>query len=54
MIAERALMRHFLGEGHDLVNKQGTRIRTHTIRSSGRHPKRFFPNEIQMEKRRGE
>src|SRR5438067_11647462 len=25
-LAERALIRYFLSEGHDLVNKQGTRI----------------------------
>jgi len=34
-ILERALIRHFLSEGHDLVNVQGTRIRRHEIVSSG-------------------
>ena len=53
-IAERALMRHFLAEGHDLVNKQGTKIRRHVIESSGRLPKRFFPAELQLEVGRGE
>ena len=48
-IAERALMRHFLAEGHDLVNKQGTKIRRHVVRSTGRQPKRFFPAELQLE-----
>jgi hypothetical protein len=41
-------------EGHDLVNKQGTKIRTHSSESKGHHPKRFFPSTIHMEKRRGE
>lgn len=30
-ILERALIRYFLSEGHDLVNKQGTRLRRHEI-----------------------
>lgn len=32
-ILERALIRYFLAEGHDLVNKQGTQIRRHEITS---------------------
>lgn len=28
-LIERALIRHFLSEGHDLVNKQGVRLRRH-------------------------
>ena len=35
-IIERAFIKHFLAEGHDLVNKQGTRIRRHVIASSGK------------------
>jgi hypothetical protein len=42
-IIERALIRFFLSEGHDLVNKQGTRLRRHEIASNGKHPKRFIP-----------
>jgi hypothetical protein len=34
-ILERALIRFFLSEGHDLVNKQGTRLRRHEIASAG-------------------
>ncbi|MBI5362714.1 MAG: GIY-YIG nuclease family protein [Planctomycetes bacterium] len=45
-IAERALIRHFLSEGHDLVNKQGTKLRQHEILSSGKHRKRSFPKSI--------
>ena len=35
---ERAFIRHFLSEGHALVNKQGTRIRHHEIFSEGKVP----------------
>lgn len=34
-ILERALIRYFLSEGHDLVNKQGARLRRHEITSRG-------------------
>lgn len=54
LLAERALIRHFLSEGHDLVNKQGVRLRRHTIASSGRHPKRFFPADIFLERSKGQ
>lgn len=53
-LLERALIRYFLSEGHDLVNKQGTRIRRHEILSSGRHPKRFFPGLMYLERAKGE
>lgn len=49
-LAERALIRHFIAEGHDLVNKQGTLIRRHAVVSDGRHPKRMFPRTIFLEK----
>ncbi len=53
-ILERALMRHFLSEGHDLVNVQGTRLRRHEIASAGKHPKKFFPKLMYLERARGE
>ncbi|QDU66748.1 GIY-YIG nuclease family protein [Engelhardtia mirabilis] len=53
-VAERALMRHFLSEGHDLVNIQGTKIRRHVVESTGHAPKRFLPQEVQLEVGRGE
>lgn len=53
-LTERALIRHFLSDGHDLVNKQGTRIRRHELESTGRHPKRFFPTLMYLERSRGE
>jgi hypothetical protein len=49
-LIERALIRYFLSEGHDLVNKQGVRIRRHEITSSGNHPKRYFPSPIFLER----
>jgi hypothetical protein len=49
-IIERALIRHFLSEGHDLVNKQGTHIKHHEILSDGKHPKKYFPRTIYTEK----
>jgi len=49
-LIERALIRYFLSEGHDLVNKQGVRLRRHEIVSSGKHPKRYFPSPIFLEK----
>ncbi len=54
VLAERAFIRYFLSEGHDLVNKQGTRLRRHEVESSGRHPKRFFPRAMHLEKTKGE
>jgi hypothetical protein len=53
-LAERALIRYFLSEGHDLVNKQGTRLRRHELLSSGKHPKRFLPSPMYLEKAKGE
>lgn len=54
ILVERGLIRYFLSEGHDLVNKQGTRLRHHEILSSGNHPKRFFPKAMFLERGKGE
>ena len=53
-LIERSLIRYFLAEGHDLVNKQGTRLRRHEISSKGRHPKRFIPGLMYLDKAKGE
>jgi len=53
-LVERALIRYFLSEGHDLVNKQGTRLRRHELSSSGKYPKRFFPKLMYVEKGKSE
>ena len=49
-VAEQTFIRHFLSEGHDLVNKQGVRLRQDTITSSGNYPKRFFPRQMFKDK----
>jgi hypothetical protein len=54
LLIERALIRYFLSEGHDLVNKQGTRLRRHQVASSGKHPKRFIPSTMYLERAKGE
>lgn len=51
---ERAYIRYFLSEGHDLVNQQGVRIRRHEIESTGPVPRAFIPATIYLEKRKGE
>lgn len=53
-LIERGFIRYFLSEGHDLVNKQGTRLRRHEVTSSGKHPKRFFPRLMYVDKAKGE
>ena len=49
-LMERALIRHFLSEGHDLVNVQGVIIKRHELLSSGSYPKRYFPSKIYLER----
>jgi hypothetical protein len=46
---EKALIRHFLSEAHDLVNKQGVQIRRHEIESMGGVPKAFIPSLMYLE-----
>lgn len=53
-VIERGFIRYFLSEGHDLVNKQGTRLRRHEVVSSGNHPKRFFASLMYVDKAKGE
>jgi hypothetical protein len=42
-IIERALIRYFLSEGHNLVNTMGTRLGRHELASDGKHPNLFIP-----------
>jgi len=53
-LLERGLIRHFLSEGHDLVNQQGVRIRRHSIESAGGVPKAFIPSTMFLEMKRGD
>jgi hypothetical protein len=48
-ILERTLIRHFLSEGHDLVNVHGTLLRQHEIESI-RPPKYFVPKVMYLDK----
>lgn len=50
LTTERALIRHFLSTGDDLVNKQGTRLRRHEVHSSGKHPKKLIPRVMYLER----
>jgi hypothetical protein len=51
LLIERALIRHFLSEGHELLNKKGTRLANHTVISEVPPPKRksFVPKIILFE-----
>ena len=49
-ILEKTFIRHFISEGHDLVNISGSRIRYHEINSKGRIHKKFIPSSIFLER----
>ena len=51
-LLERGLIRYFLSEGHDLVNKQGTRLRRHEITSVGAG--RIVPSPMFVDRTKGE
>ncbi len=53
-LLERAFIRHFVAEGHDLVNKKGVRIRRHSIESDGPVSKKFIPSLMFLEKSKGQ
>lgn len=48
-LAEKALIRHFVSQGHNLVNIHGVKILHHSISSTGLHKAKDFPNHIQIE-----
>ena len=50
LLLEQALIRHFVSEGDDLVNKHGTRIRQHEITSVRKQLKKFIPATMYLEK----
>lgn len=52
-LLECVLVRHFLAEGHDLVNKLGVRIRRHEVESTGHQPRKFIPGIMFLEKGAG-
>lgn len=51
-LLERALLRYFLSEGHDLVNKQGARLRRHEITS--KNPRRLVPRLMFVDRAKSE
>jgi hypothetical protein len=51
-LLERALIRYFLSEGHDLVNKQGARLRRHEITS--KNPRWMVPHLMFVDRAKGE
>jgi hypothetical protein len=51
-LLERALIRYFLSEGHDLVNKQGARLRRHEVTS--KKPRRLVPRLMFVDRAKGE
>jgi hypothetical protein len=51
-LLERALLRYFLSEGHDLVNKQGARLKRHEITSQ--NPRRVVPRLMFVDRAKGE
>jgi hypothetical protein len=50
-LVERALIRHFLSEGNDLVNISGTTLRRHELVSTHR-PMRFVPPVMYLDRDR--
>ena len=52
VLLERVLIRYFLSEGHDLVNKQGARLRRHEVASIG--SKRTVPRLMFLDRTKGE
>jgi hypothetical protein len=51
-IVESALIKHALAEGHELLNKQGTKTKVHTIRSKGNaSSKQVAPLNVYVERK---
>lgn len=49
-IIERAFIKRYLAEGHDLVNKKGTRLRRHKIINERDSYRKYIPAEMYIEK----
>jgi len=49
-IIERAFIKRYLAEGHDLVNRQGTRLRRHKIINERDCYRKYIPSEMYIEK----
>lgn len=51
-IAEKALIRYFIAEGHELSNQQGTILRMDEIQFAGRGMRGFIPKKMNVQKTR--
>ena len=49
-IIEKALIRYFVSERHDLVNKQGKKLKQHTLISDGSFSRSSMRSQISVEK----
>jgi excinuclease UvrABC nuclease subunit len=49
-IVESGFIKHYLAEGYDLLNIQGTQLTRHTISSERRHFRQYIPINVYVEK----
>jgi hypothetical protein len=49
-LIEKALIRYFVSEDHDIVNKQGKKLVHHTISSDGTFPRNTLSKLISVER----
>ena len=49
-IIEKALIRYFVSERHDLVNKQGMKLKQHTVLSDGSFSRSTMSAQVSVEK----
>jgi len=50
LLLNRALIQHFISQGHDLINLSGTKLRQHEIIVNGPIPKSFVPSSLYLGK----
>jgi len=48
-LAELTLIRHFIAEGHNLVNFHGTNFKYHELLSTGKHSRNDFPKRVRLQ-----
>ena len=49
LTAEKALIRYYLAESHALLNKQGTVIKVHSVKSVRTALKKLIPAQVQLQ-----
>jgi hypothetical protein len=50
-IVESAFIKHYLAEGYELLNIQGTQLRIHEIVSERKHFRKYIPQTVYVEKK---